>query len=215
MRSRTFVLLTGAFFLVSGLVYFDVTAPLDSGVVLFASEHVGNSEVDLFMQIITESGDTFYMLGFGILMLIIKKTRRIGITLMILIVISTLVTGYVKCGVDRDRPPFEYEGASFPVNLSRDTFALFCEGGFVASYPSGHAARTMIFAIILGFALSGRFPRGAYLMFLYPALMSVSRIYVLQHYPMDIVGGVILGIMLSGVLAKRTKLHQTFGRSVT
>ena len=91
MRSRTFVLLTGAFFLVSGLVYFDVTAPLDSGVVLFASEHVGNSEVDLFMQIITESGDTFYMLGFGILMLIIKKTRRIGITLMILIVISTLV----------------------------------------------------------------------------------------------------------------------------
>ena len=59
------------------------------------------------MQIITESGDTFYMLGFGILMLIIKKTRRIGITLMILIVISTLVTGYVKCGVDRDRPPFE------------------------------------------------------------------------------------------------------------
>ena len=215
MRSRTFVLLTGAFFLVSGLVYFDVTAPLDYSVVLLASESVGNPGVDLFMQIITESGDTFYMLGFGILMLIIKKTRRIGITLMILIVISTLVTGYVKCGVDRDRPPFEYEGASFPVTLSRDTFALFCEGGFVASYPSGHAARTMIFAIILGFALSDRFPRGAYLMFLYPALMSVSRIYVLQHYPMDIVGGVILGVMLSGVLAKRTKLHRIFGRSVT
>ncbi|MCY4491781.1 MAG: phosphatase PAP2 family protein [Thaumarchaeota archaeon] len=215
MRSRTFVLLTGAFFLVSGLVYFDVTAPLDYSAVLLASENVGNPGVDLFMQIITESGDTFYMLGFGILMLIIKKTRRIGITLMILIVISTLVTGYVKCGVDRDRPPFEYEGASFPVTLSRDTFALFCEGGFVASYPSGHAARTMIFAIILGFALSGRFPRGAYLMFLYPALMSVSRIYVLQHYPMDIVGGVILGVMLSGVLAKRTKLHRIFGRSVT
>ena len=54
---------------------------------------------------------------------------------MILIVISTLLTGYIKCGVDRDRPDFEYEGAPFPVEISRDTYALFCEGGYDASYP--------------------------------------------------------------------------------
>lgn len=214
IRSRAFVLSTAAFLFVTFLVYFDITAGFDHGVVLFAYENIGNPIVDLLMQSVTESGDSFYMLGFGILMLIIKKTRRIGITLMILIVISTLLTGYVKCGVDRDRPSFEYEGVSFPVEISRDTFALFCEGGFTASYPSGHAARTMIFAIILGYALSERFPRGAYLMFLYPALVSVSRIYVLQHYPMDIVGGMILGIMLSGVLAKRTKLYKFFNRSI-
>ena len=210
IRSRQFVLSTAAFLLVTALVYFDVTAALDGDAVLLVHESVGNPAADLLMQLITESGDSFYMLGFGILMLVIKKTRRIGITLMILIVISTLLTGYVKCGVDRDRPSFEYDGVPFPVELSRDTFALFCDGGFVASYPSGHAARTMIFAIILGYALSERFPRGAYLMFLYPALVSVSRIYVLQHYPMDIVGGLILGIMLSGVLAKRTKLYKFF-----
>lgn len=215
IRSRAFVLSAAAFLFVTFLVYFDITADFDHGVVLSAYESIGNHTVDLIMQSITESGDSFYMLGFGILMLIIKKTRRIGITLMILIVISTLLTGYVKCGVDRDRPSFEYEGASFPVEISRDTFALFCEGGFTASYPSGHAARTMIFAIILGYALSERFPRGAYLMFLYPALVSVSRIYVLQHYPMDIVGGMILGVMLSGVLAKRTKLYKFFNKSIT
>ena len=79
-----------------------------------------------------------------------------------MIVISTLLTGYIKCGIDRDRPDFEFEGVEFPVEISRDTFALFCEGGFDASYPSGHAARAMIFGIILGYALSERFPRGAY-----------------------------------------------------
>src|SRR3990167_11547553 len=57
---------------------------------------------------------------------------------------STLLTGYIKCGMDRDRPDFDYEGTPFPVKISRDTFALFCEGGYDASYPSGHAARAII-----------------------------------------------------------------------
>ena len=63
----------------------------------------------------------------------------------------------------------------FPVPISQDTFALFCEGGYNASYPSGHAARSMIFAIIFGYALSERFPRGAYLMLMYPVIVSLSR----------------------------------------
>ncbi|EPA06196.1 phosphatase PAP2 family protein, partial [Candidatus Nitrosarchaeum limnium] len=99
------------------------------------------------------------------------------------------------------------------VKISRDTFALFCEGGFNASYPSGHAARTIIFAIVIGYALSERFPRGAYLLFLYPILVSLSRVYVLQHYPMDVIGGALLGVMLAGVLAKRTKLYKIFDKS--
>lgn len=215
IRSRSFVLLTLLFLILTGLVYSGITEIFDQEVVLFFSEHVGDSTLDIIMQYITESGEVFWMLGFGILMLLIPKTRRIGITLMILIVISTLLTGYIKCGVDRDRPDFEYEGAPFPVPISKDTFALFCEGGFDASYPSGHAARSMIFAIILGYALSDRFPRGAYLMFLYPAMISISRIYVLQHYPMDVLGGIVIGVMLAGVMAKRTKLYKIFDKSKT
>jgi len=165
------------------------------------------------MQSITESGEALWMLGFGILTLVIPKTRRVGITIMILIVLSTLLTGYIKCGVDRDRPVYDYEAVPFPVPLSKDTFALFCEGGFDASFPSGHAARSMIFAIILGYALSQRFPNGAYLMFLYPLLISVSRLYVLEHYPMDVIGGAVIGALLAGVMAQRTKLFKIFDKS--
>jgi len=213
IRSRSFVLLTVLFLIVTANVYFRITENFDQNVVLFFSEHVGNPTLDIIMQYLTESGDAFNMLMFGILMLIIPKTRRVGITLMILIVLSTLLTGYIKCGVDRDRPDFEYMGIPFPVSISKDTFALFCEGGYNASYPSGHAARSMIFAIILGYALSNRFPRGAYLMFLYPVLISLSRLYVLQHFPMDVIGGSIIGIMLAGVMAKRTKLYKIIDRS--
>ena len=215
IRSRSFVLLTILFLILSSLVYFGVTDSFDQSVVLFFSENVGNPTLDTIMQYVTESGEVLWMLAFGILMLVIPKTRRIGITLMILIVISTLLTGYIKCGIDRDRPDFDYVGTPFPVEISRDTYALFCEGGFDASFPSGHAARSMIFGIILGYALSERFPRGAYLLFLYPVMISISRIYVLQHYPMDVIGGTIIGIMLAGVLAKRTKLYKLFDKSKT
>jgi len=215
IRSRSFVFLVFLFLILTALVYYEVTKSFDQSIVSFFSQNVGNPTIDIIMQYITESGEALWMLAFGILMLIIPKTRRIGITLMILIVLSTLLTGYIKCGVDRDRPDFEYEGAPFPVPISKDTFALFCEGGYDASYPSGHAARSMIFAIILGYALSERFPRGAYLLFLYPAMISISRIYVLQHYPMDVIGGAVIGIMLTGALAKRTKLYKIFDKSET
>lgn len=213
IRSRSFVLLAISFIVVSVLVYFQITESFDQYIISFVADHVGNPSLDIIMQIITESGETLYMLVFASLMLLIKKTRRIGITLMILIVLSTLLTGYIKCGIDRDRPDFDYEGTPFPVKISRDTFALFCEGGSNASYPSGHAARAIIFGMVLGYALSERFPRGSYLLLLYPLLVSISRVYVLQHFPMDIVGGTILGVMLAGVLSKRTKLYKIFEKS--
>ncbi len=215
LRSRSFVLLSISFLILTIIVYSGLTDDFDHGVVLFFSENTGNSTLDVIVQSVNESGDAVTMLMFGILILIIPKTRRMGITLMILIVISTLLTGYIKCGVDRDRPYIEYDGAPFPLSISQDTYALFCDGGNNASYPSGHAARSMIFAVIFGYALSERFPRGAYLVLLYPVAMSLSRMYVLQHYPTDVIGGAVVGIMLAGVLAKRTKLYKMFDVSKT
>ena len=215
IRSRSFVFLTILFLILSALVYFGITESFDQSIISFFSQNVGNPTLDIIMQYITESGDVFNMMMFGIVMLIIPKIRRIGITLMILIVLSTLLTGYIKCGVDRDRPDFEYEGVAFPVEISRDTYALFCEGSYNASYPSGHAARAMIVGIILGYALSERFPRGAYLMFLYPVMISISRIYVLQHFPMDVIGGAVIGVLLAGVMAQRTKLYNIFDKPKT
>lgn len=215
IRSRPFVLTVLAFFLVTFLVYWEVTKQFDESVIIYFQSIAGNPGLDLLMESITEIGDVLYMLIFSIVLLIIKRTRKIGLTLMILLVLATLLTGYIKCGVDRDRPSLDFQGTPFPIEASEDTFALFCEGSFNASYPSGHAARATIFGIILGFSLSHRFPRGCYLLFLYPLLMSISRIYVLQHFPMDVIGGAILGIMLAGVIGKKTKLSKIFEPSKT
>ncbi len=215
VRSRPFFILIMVFIIITLLVYFGITAEFDNSIVLYFQSIAGNPILDLSMQSITEAGDVYYMLGFSIVLLIIKRTRRLGLALMILLVMTTLLTGYIKCGVDRDRPTLDFTGTPFPIELSEDTFALFCEGGFNASFPSGHAARATIFGIILGYVLSERFPRGCYLLLLYPILMSISRIYVMQHFPMDVIGGAILGILLAGVVAKKSKLYEMFKGSKT
>ena len=113
IRSRPFVLLIFAFVIVSLLVFFEVTKDFDQAVSDYFHSISGNLSLDLFMESVTEVGDVFYMLIFAIALIVIKKTRKIGITLMILLVLSTLITGYVKCGVDRDRPELEFMGNPF------------------------------------------------------------------------------------------------------
>jgi undecaprenyl-diphosphatase len=195
------------------LVYYDITEEFDQSSVQGFQSIAGNSALDFFMQSISEIGDVYYMLIFGIALLIIKRTRRVGITIMILLVMTTILTGYIKCGVDRDRPDLEFLGNPYVIALSDDTFSLFCEGGFNASFPSGHAARAAVFGVILGYALSERFPRGCYLLLLYPILMSISRVYVLQHFPMDVIGGIILGLLLAGSVGQKSKLYKLFEKS--
>lgn len=209
------VLLVIAFIIISLLVYFEITEEFDKSTILFFDSISGNPGLDLFMQSITEIGDIFYTLIFAVALAIIKRTRKIGITILILLVISTIATGYIKCGVDRDRPDIKFSGQPFPIPIEPDTFSLFCEGSLFASYPSGHATRAIIFGIILGYALSERFPRGCYLLLLYPILMSISRVYILQHFPMDVIGGVVLGALLAGILAKKTKLYKILEKSKT
>ena len=214
-RSRSFVLLVMIFIIASLLVYFEITEELDKAIIIYFDSIAGNSGLDLFMQSISEIGDVFYTLIFAIALVIVKRTRRIGVTVMILIVISTILSGYIKCGMDRERPSIEFSGYPFPLPIEPDTFSLFCEGSFNASFPSGHTIRAVIFGIILGYVLSNRFPRGCYLLLLYPLLMAISRVYILQHYPMDVIGGSILGVLLAGVLAQKTKLYTVLEKSKT
>lgn len=210
IRSRPFFVLVLAFLFVTFLVYSKTSQQFDESTVYFFHSIAGNPILDLFMQAVTEAGDVFYMLVFAAILVIIKKTRRIGVVLMILLVFTTILTGYIKCGVDRERPQLSFSGTPFPIDISQDTFSLFCAGGANASFPSGHASRATVFGILFGYVLSQRFPRGCYLLLLYPILMSISRVYVLQHFPMDVIGGAILGTMLTGVVIKRAKLQKIF-----
>jgi len=216
IRSRSFFLLLTAFLICTIIALSENTFEFEKKFMEYVQSSSGNTTIDLGMWLITESGNVFVMLPFSAMLLIIRRTRRIGMTLLILIVISTILTGYIKCGVDRDRPFLTWEGTNIPIEIEPDSFSLFCDGkSWTAGFPSGHAARAAMFAFVLSYVLSERFPRWCNIIWLYPIMISFSRVYVLQHYPLDVIGGTILGIFLAGIVSNKLKLHQIFDSSKT
>ena len=59
------------------------------------------------------------------------------------------------------------------------------------SFPSGHAASSFAAAP----TISRLWPGGRAVVWVLAILVSVSRIYVGVHYPLDVIGGAILGIV--------------------
>ena len=216
IRSRSFFLLLTAFLICTVIALSENTFEFEKKFMGYVQSSSGNTTIDLSIWLITESGNVFVMLPFSAILLIIRRTRRIGMTLLILIVISTILTGYIKCGVDRDRPFLTWEGTNIPIEIEPDSFSLFCDGkSWTAGFPSGHAARAAMFAFVLSYVLSERFPRWCNIVWLYPIMISFSRVYVLQHYPLDVIGGTILGIFLAGIVSNKLKLYQIFDSSKT
>ncbi len=150
-----------------------------------SSKHT--KKLDRLMVIITTSGNNGYIwFALSIPLLLISKYRLVGYTMILSMLISGL-TGEItiKHIVGRIRP------------CSRD-FAkdLLIKHPAHYSFPSGHTTASFAVTTVMFIMMPTLFLPVLF----YACLIGFSRMYVLVHYPTDVIAGVFLGI-ICGIVA--------------
>ncbi len=150
-----------------------------------------------FFEAITFTGEGGWLfIVIALALLLFAKTRRSGVMMALSIIVGALLTNLLlKNIVARPRP-----------YISVEEFESWWQyvGAIVMSdksFPSGHTNITA--ASLIGLWLSFDKKRKAVFaapLFIFIILMGASRLYLMVHYPTDVIGGIISGAV-SAVIA--------------
>jgi undecaprenyl-diphosphatase len=172
----------------------------------------GDPSLDMFMIIVSSTGDLFTMVIVGMILTIIRRTRKIGLIFLISIVVLSISIIYLKPLINRTAPLEQYiPQYHIPdkYTIENDSMTPFSRD---LSFPSNHVARDTAFIIIIGywFRLFKNKTWFGTLLWIFPAFIGLSRLYLLQNYFTDILGGALYGIIIAIILVNLLKLNEPF-----
>ncbi|HEU5066555.1 MAG TPA: phosphatase PAP2 family protein [Gaiellaceae bacterium] len=115
--------------------------------------------------------------------------RRPAIFMYVLLgsLLADLLSLVIRYAIGRDRPPLDYPDPAPLVRLPDNP-----------SFPSGHAATSFAAAALLAWLT----PLPKVPLFVLAALIAFSRVYVGVHYPIDVIGGALLGLAVATALRR-------------
>lgn len=157
----------------------------EASIILWIQENL-RGPLDGLWVFITHLGDEGYLwIAMGILFLIFKKTRPIGFTMLVSLIINFVIVNLTLKGLVARPRPFVINEAIQPLITNVSAYR---------SFPSGHTSGS--------FSAMFAFYRWVPKKFGIPALIlagliSISRWYVGVHYPTDVLGGLIIGYLSS------------------
>ena len=153
---------------------------------LFRSINLGwrNPFLDVLFAALSYSGLGQTVAIVAILLAIKPKTRPVAVAIGLGAIIGgTILGGGVKNLIPRDRP-------------SNLTFAITQEAHKKSSFPSSHTSCAFGVAVSAGVFAARRRKWGAVTgLYVWATGVGISRIYRGVHYPSDVLGGALLGIV--------------------
>lgn len=159
----------------------------DNAILLYIKNNIHGYLMDKVMVLTTSLGNGgLIWIIIAVLLTLNKKYRKIGFMALGALILSTILgEGIIKHIVQRIRP-----SADIPV------INLLISKPLSYSFPSGHA--TSAFAVVG--VLTKYFKKYALGFWILASLIAFSRLYLYVHYPTDVLGGIILGLLCSNVI---------------
>lgn len=134
-------------------------------------------------KFITNFGGAIFLIILTILLLVVLKNKKVGLSICTNLVVVTILNQLLKRLLQRPRPT---------------EFRIIEETGY--SFPSGHSMVSMAFYGYLIYLIY-RFVKNKYLKWISIVLLSllicligISRIYLGVHYTSDVLGGFLISI---------------------
>lgn len=157
---------------------------LDITVLEFIRMHMNTEFLDNLMPYITALGNGgLIWIGIALAFLLSKQHRMDGLLIIFTLLICVLIGNVIlKPFIGRIRP--------FDINTAIE---LLIPRPMDFSFPSGHTMSSFAVATILFYVNHNM----GVVAFVVAFLIAFSRLYLYVHYPSDIIGGIVIGVLIA------------------
>jgi undecaprenyl-diphosphatase len=152
--------------------------------ILYALQELHNPVLDKIMLGITFLGDDgIFWIAIGIICLILKKHRKMGLQLLLSMLCTFILGNLILKNIFARPRPCDIDTAV--------TLLLSRPHGH--SFPSGHSINSMVAAVAL-FLNNKKIGIPALII---ATLIGFSRLYLFVHFPTDVLGGFVIAILVA------------------
>lgn len=163
----------------------DALTALDTRILLWLHDTLESPFMNSFMIFITKlsNGGMIWIL-LCVLLLCFKKTRKMGLYLGIALILDSVLVNLILKPIFMRVRPYQALGLSILIKAPSGT-----------SFPSGHSSIAFTGATsFLLLAKSKSMKEGGWVLEVLAFLTAISRIYLLVHYPSDVLVGALIGV---------------------
>ncbi len=161
---------------------------------------MGTESWDQFWIIVTNqlSWIPLYLLFFYLIFKSLGWKKGLALVLLtaVLVTFSDQFTVFLKDSFERLRPNRD---------PSVNSMIRILKNNSSFSFVSGHATTSMAVSLLMYLTLRKNFPY-TWLFFIWPLLFAYSRIYIGVHFPMDVLCGSLLGIVIGYIFYRLSLL---------
>ena len=164
---------------------YQLAVSFDLPILEWIQAYLQSDFLDTVMPIITLFGEGgIFWIAWAVILLIIPKTRKIGLSMIIALLLGLLVCNLTLKPLFARVRPYDLQEQDFGVYIN-----LLINRQSDFSFPSGHTIASFEAAVVL-LKYSKKMGIPALILAI---LVSFSRLYLYVHYPSDVLVSVVLG----------------------